>query len=159
MNALVTKSGELGLEALLPERNASAAHRVDEYDPPPMLPRVGIWQDADFSLTNVVPLEGQSDLRAWTLQLLHRYRFVIGMFILVNCAWVSRIFSGSTPSRFVKLDAVYQAERQFKNLDKDFGKYQLLCINDDIYQAPEKVDAIFRKWMHAKWSTPAAWEV
>ncbi|KZW02608.1 hypothetical protein EXIGLDRAFT_759733 [Exidia glandulosa HHB12029] len=142
MNALVAKSGELGLEALLPARNATAVPRTAEFNPPPMLARTPRWQDADFSLSSVVPTDGQLDLRSWTLQLLHRYRFVIG----------------STPSRFVSLQSSWQAKQELKKLDRDASKYQLLCVNDDITRQAEDVDKVFRDWQEGKWGSPAAWE-
>ncbi|EJD55589.1 hypothetical protein AURDEDRAFT_179322 [Auricularia subglabra TFB-10046 SS5] len=140
LSALVSKSGELGLEALLPEAGSAPAEE-DQPQQIAMLPLAAKWQDADFALDAVLP--AGADPRAWTLRLLHRYRFVLG----------------DTPNRFVSLASQWQAKNTLAKLDADADKFSLLCINDDITRQAKDVDRLFRDWLEKRWGKPAAWEV
>ncbi|KAH7104583.1 hypothetical protein BKA62DRAFT_692690 [Auriculariales sp. MPI-PUGE-AT-0066] len=139
LTALVKASGELGLEALLPQAKSSVVEPT-RYHSPPALPRVPKWQDADFSVSANVPVD--ADLRTWSVQLLARYRFVVG----------------STPARFVSLRTLRSTSQTLDRLDKDQGSYNLLCVNDDIYGDPLQVDRLFRFWQNQTWPAAAAWE-
>jgi len=81
MNALVAASGELGLSAVLPDVTVTEEPLASTFDESPHLPLVDNFFDGDFSVKAVLPEGG--DLRAFSVQLIHRYRYVLG-----------RIFSG-----------------------------------------------------------------
>ncbi|KZV97495.1 hypothetical protein EXIGLDRAFT_703164, partial [Exidia glandulosa HHB12029] len=144
LTSLVAESGELGLNAVLPdapeELNSTLAKTFDE---PPHLPLVSDFMDGDFSVEAVVP--PNADLRAWSVQLVHRYRYVIG-----------RIFSG-----FSMLKNPEQAVDEFKRLEKDIksGWMGVVCINDDIVKGAPEVDKSFREWQESHWPQPAQWEM
>ena len=79
--ALVSASGFLGLEAFLPSQDRELPIFDQEHfaeDDVPHLPLANKWQDAQFSLLSVMATTQETNVRAWTLQLLQRYRFVIG---------------------------------------------------------------------------------
>ena len=98
ISALVTMSGERGLEAFFPDTDMI-------YHPPtpppnaepvmwqreePMLPLTRTWQEADFSIANVVKVgqdhwtglkvreDGGVNMRQWCMKLLSRYAYVFG---------------------------------------------------------------------------------
>ena len=81
--ALLKASGSTGLTAFLPPSTRVlstlagkiASQRIDEV---PHLPLVEHWEDGDFSLREVMGSSRDTSVRGWTLQLLQRYRFVIG---------------------------------------------------------------------------------
>ena len=50
---------------------------MQHFEEPPMLRLSSKCKDVNCALYAVVP--SGADLRSWTIQLLHRYRFVIGM--------------------------------------------------------------------------------
>ena len=81
VHALRAASGVLGLSAFLPTRTRTvgaptqwdvAGARV------PHLPLVRHWAAGDYTLQGVLAPYGGVNVRAWTLRLLERYRFVIG---------------------------------------------------------------------------------
>ena len=79
--ALVSASGFLGLEAFLPSSERELPIFDQEHlagDDVPHLPLTHRWQDAQFSLLSTMVGSQETNVRAWTLQLLQRYRFVIG---------------------------------------------------------------------------------
>lgn len=82
IQALMKASGTLGLEAFLPspERELPLAQEDLSYDDNevPHLPLTPRWEDAQFSLLSVMGASRELNVRAWTLRLLQRYRFVIG---------------------------------------------------------------------------------
>ena len=84
IHALIKASGSLGLEAFLPspDRNLpfAAGERLakDKNEEVPHLPLDARWEDAQFGLVSVMGRARERNVRAWTLQLLQRYRFVIG---------------------------------------------------------------------------------
>lgn len=75
-------SGTLGLDAFLPspDRALPLAQEDLGFDNSevPHLPLTPQWQDAHFSLLSVMGASRELNVRAWTLRLLQRYRFVIG---------------------------------------------------------------------------------
>ena len=77
------KSGRLGLEAFLPSPLRVVPRADDAAAPPdapiPHLPLTPRWEDGAFSLRAVLGASpSDTNVRAWTLRLLERYRFVIG---------------------------------------------------------------------------------
>jgi len=167
IRALVRESGTLGLSAFLPDAARTFPERASTelsypYQVPPHLSLAPSWKAANFSLAAVllqwthgpidVPLDGDPGfdaqwreaafkvhVRKWALQLLHRYRFVIG----------------NTPAHFTTLSSPMQARSMLARLKQDIA---LLCINDDIVMRPEEVDRIFRNWQDGMWSRRATWE-
>ena len=89
INALVTASGSLGLSAFFPPNETyyeTPAWRRDTrppaYIPPPHLPVTSTWEEADFTLENVMAesaAPGEAvHLRTWCMKLLSRYQYVSG---------------------------------------------------------------------------------
>lgn len=84
LTALVRASGPLGLAALLPPPDrvlASLAGKLPATpDAPdvPHLPLVDSWEDGRFALRDVMGAARERSVREWTLQLLQRYRYVVG---------------------------------------------------------------------------------
>jgi hypothetical protein len=79
-------SGRLGMEAFLPSpfrtvpasESAGGTHDGDE-DEVPHLSMEPRWQDGRFSIPAILGESPRSvNVRAWTLKLLQRYRFVVG---------------------------------------------------------------------------------
>ncbi|KAF8610532.1 hypothetical protein BDV93DRAFT_517652 [Ceratobasidium sp. AG-I] len=140
INALVGASGRLGLSAFLPPPTHSSK-AIDEpaTDSIPHLPLVSDYRIADFSLSGV--LGAESDVRAWTLKMLQRYRFVIG----------------DTPSIFAMVHDVSTALTPFETMASD-KSIALLCLNDDIYGQIEATDDILRREQGRRWPHAAAWE-
>ena len=75
-------SGTLGLAAFLPSPDRALPLAQEDLsfddDEVPHLPLTPQWQDAHFSLLSVMGASRELNVRAWTLRLLQRYRFVIG---------------------------------------------------------------------------------
>ncbi|KAH7091869.1 hypothetical protein BKA62DRAFT_77180 [Auriculariales sp. MPI-PUGE-AT-0066] len=143
MSALVAASGDLGLSAALPEAENNSDPEAAIFITPPHLPLVDNFFDGNFSVAAVVPDGG--DLRAFAVQLIHRYRYVIG-----------RIFSG-----FAMLNNPSQAKGEFARLNKEIKKgwMNVVCINDDIVDGAPEVDKSFRSWQEERWPIPAKWEL
>lgn len=145
--ALVRASGELGLEAFLPSGDRVVSpplgnDRSPEYvDPTPHLPLSDRWEDGEFALAEVLRGTTDTNVRAWTLRLLDRYRFVIG----------------DTPAHFAMLSGPSAFSTMLKHLQKH-PDIALLCVNDDVAIDDDKVAAAFQQWARERWSTPAAWE-
>ncbi|EJD36697.1 hypothetical protein AURDEDRAFT_117016 [Auricularia subglabra TFB-10046 SS5] len=139
MTALVAQSGDVGLSAVLPK----AGGERKTFDEPPHLPLVADWTDGNFSVESVVP--AGADLRAFSTQLIHRYRYVLG-----------RIFSG-----FSMLKNPQQAADEFKRLNRDIksGWMGVVCVNDDIVKGAPEVDKLFRGWQEDHWPNRAQWEI
>lgn len=80
---LLKASGSTGLSAFLPPSTRTLATLAGKIPPQnfegiPHLPLVEHWEDGDFSLREVMGASPDMSVRSWTLQLLQRYRFVIG---------------------------------------------------------------------------------
>lgn len=88
MLALLKASGRLGLSAFLPPTDRvlpSLAGKTTAVDGEvPHLPLVEHWEDGEFSLREVMGASRDVGVRDWTLNLLQRYRFVIGLWSLVS---------------------------------------------------------------------------
>lgn len=89
IHALRAASGAAGLAAFLPEhgRKYTGGRRDNRHhsqsdrhaDEPPHLPLVSDWTAGDFALRDVIISDAEVDIREWTLRMLERYRFVIGL--------------------------------------------------------------------------------
>ncbi|KAJ3551401.1 hypothetical protein NM688_g4726 [Phlebia brevispora] len=145
IQALVKASGSLGLEAFLPspERVLPLAEENIAYDDDevPHLPLAGRWEDAHFSLLSVMSESRELNVRAWTLRLLQRYRFMMAY----------------TPYAFVMLEDVDNAKGALGWIDS-YTDASMLCINDDVREGEEEVTEIFSSWQDRKWPKAAAWE-
>jgi len=159
IRALIAASGHLGLSAFLPESDrrlpslkwdhpsSSSSSSPPSSVGPPHLPLVSNFHDGDFSLRRVVgpwaetsASEGGVSVREWTLQLLQRYRFVVG----------------ETPWKFSVLYNEGDARRTVAEVERD-KSLALLCINDDVEKG-EQVDSILIRWLRKRWPTAASWE-
>ena len=86
LKALVSRSGPLGLSALLPPANrvypsSSTPNPISENAIPPHLPLGKDWQTIDFSLRAILgsgTWGSGVDIREFSQRLLERYRYVIG---------------------------------------------------------------------------------
>ncbi|GBE85251.1 3-O-alpha-D-mannopyranosyl-alpha-D-mannopyranose xylosylphosphotransferase [Sparassis crispa] len=147
--ALVHASGSIGLSKFLPsqERTLPASLQDgDGGDQPakvPHLPLVADWQNGDFSLRAVMNTTRTSSVKDWALQLLQRYRYMIG----------------ETPSLFERITSPKQLTAVLNRIDAK-SDIALLCLNDDV--AIERVDApvtaILKKWQSKQWTRRASWE-
>lgn len=82
MLALVKASGPLGLATFLPPEDRRV--HIEEPTPTPdgfipHLPLVDDWHDGKFALRDVLKEAHTTNIRDWSLMLLQRYRYVIGM--------------------------------------------------------------------------------
>ncbi|KAG8971643.1 hypothetical protein FRC05_010899 [Tulasnella sp. 425] len=168
LSALVTRSGETGLSALLPDpsrrfptrlargaaslpkrgpqRAAAAEAAGGESNLVARLPVAKSWEAADFTLRGVAAQVGSVSVRQWVLQAIYRYRFAIG----------------STSSTFVRLETPIQSNSTLSKLDERRGTSNdpaLICINDDVRWEPEKIKDLLQGWMRRRWNQQAAWEV
>ena len=138
--ALVAASGDLGLEAFLPSVERTVTPHTGEADIP-HLPLTDTWEDGHFTLRDVVTGTARTNVRDWALQLLQRYRFVIG----------------ETPSHFAMLSGPSAFTTMVQHLQKH-PDVSLLCINDDVAVDDNRVADQFKTWATENWGTPAQWE-
>ncbi|KZV65257.1 hypothetical protein PENSPDRAFT_756655 [Peniophora sp. CONT] len=145
INRLVQNSGRRGLSAVLPKSQRTFATTtmgpISE-----TLPRVPSWDLGAFALSDVLT-HGSSfgrvvDVRAWTLRMLNRYRFV-----LADSNYI-----------FARLNNEENAHSQLDGLlghEKAFA-----CVNDDVGSDEEAVavEGVMREWQELRWGTPAGWE-
>jgi len=155
INALRAASGATGLSKFLPdatrtfgtedrsEGRIDSDHADDQlFKEVPHLPLVSNWREGKFSLQSVLPSQGNINIRAWTLRMLERYRFVIG----------------DTPLLFHMVTSSTAAKAQLKQIDGD-RKAALLCLNDNLSgQSVYYADKLLREWQERRWGTKAAWE-
>ncbi|KAI0952888.1 hypothetical protein AcW1_007251 [Taiwanofungus camphoratus] len=143
--ALVQASGSLGLSAFLPPSDRvlpSLARELSGSEKDiPHLPLVDDWQNGDFSLGGVMGSTQLLNIREWTLQLLQRYRYVIG----------------ETPSLFERISGPRGTAVILNRVDKN-RDVALLCINDDVAVADAQVAKIMKDWQDRRWKRPATWE-
>ncbi|KAJ3559317.1 hypothetical protein NM688_g420 [Phlebia brevispora] len=143
--ALLKASGNVGLSAFLPppERTLStlAGKAPVEKDEVPHLPLVENWEDGDFAIRDVMASSRDMSVRSWTLQLLSRYRFVIG----------------ETPSHFAMLTGTNELKVMIRKLARE--SVALLCINDDVYYNHDQVAVMLKAWQDERWKHHAAWEL
>ncbi|QRW00561.1 exopolysaccharide phosphotransferase [Ceratobasidium sp. AG-Ba] len=142
INALVAASGTLGLSAFLPNPiHGLKSTQESAQDPVPHLPLVSDYHTGDFSLRGVLG-DSAVDIRAWTVRMLQRYRFVIG----------------STPSIFAMVKDVTTAAAAFSTMELD-PSVALVCLNDDIFASQaEATDKTLRREQERRWPHAAAWE-
>lgn len=149
--ALVTASGSLGLAAFLPPsdavfKNGETTTRYESYVPPPHLPLTATWQEADFSLANVIGETSLPDedipLRIWTQKLLSRYQYI----------------HGRSRSLFHMLLNPKHATEVFESIDGYDRDGSILGLNDDINDDYETTRDIMLKWFKSKWPIPSVWE-
>jgi len=141
--ALVRASGSIGITSVLPspERELPPLPDVAETEDVPHLPLVQRWQDGDFSLRSVMRITGERNVRMWTMQLLQRYRYVIGQ----------------TPASFERLENPEQASDVLNRLTT-WDDVVLLCVNDDVTYGDDEVASLFRTFQDKRWSKAASWE-
>lgn len=148
---LVTASGPLGLSAVFPPREAIFKNDVDadtdgiDYISPPHLPLTSTWQEADFSLDNVLretslPQE-EVNLREWSMKLLSRYLYV----------------SGKSNSHFHMAKSPRHVQNVFHMIDSN-KDVALLGFNDDIEEDYEETRALMLKWFQSRWPRKMIWE-
>ncbi|KZT64246.1 hypothetical protein DAEQUDRAFT_732853 [Daedalea quercina L-15889] len=152
IRALSRASGPLGVAAFLPpqdRRLADLSAKIPGFADPsvlqgyiPHLPLVSRYQDGDFSLRSVMGATGERDVRTWTMQVLQRYRYVVG----------------STPAMFEMLLHTDQVKAMLQHVDETTDA-ALICINDDVVKGHEQnVAPLFKEWQERRWPTPAEWE-
>ncbi|KDQ61660.1 hypothetical protein JAAARDRAFT_518082 [Jaapia argillacea MUCL 33604] len=143
LNALTRNSGELGLSAFLPQKGRTVwPSRWGSA--PSTLPLNKKWREADFRLQSVLseaPRFMTIDVREWTMQLLYRYRFVIG----------------GTQTTLLRLNDMQTAKSSLWHLDHETPP--LLCMNDDVSPAYQGgVYSVLRQWQQKRWGQSATWE-
>lgn len=168
LSALVTRSGESGLSAFLPDpsrRFPTRLARAGQTSPKrrkqrdttaeatngdshlvARLPVAKRWEAADFTLRGIAAQVGSVSVRHWALQAIYRYRFAIG----------------TTSSAFVRLETPVQSNSTLLKLDARAGTITdpaLICVNDDVRWEPEKIRELLQGWMDRRWSRQAAWEI
>ncbi|OSX57791.1 hypothetical protein POSPLADRAFT_1067806 [Postia placenta MAD-698-R-SB12] len=148
MSALVRASGTLGMSAFLPSEDREL--RSAEFEDPPVerstseiphLPLVQTWEEGDFSLQGVMGAAHEQNVRMWTLQLIQRYRYVIG----------------KTASSFERLENPDQTRDTVSRLSSNHDVV-LLCVNDDVTEGDDEVADMFRAFQDKQWGRAAAWE-
>ncbi|KAF8517672.1 hypothetical protein BU17DRAFT_49433 [Hysterangium stoloniferum] len=142
INALRVASGPTGLSKFLPDATRTLGTEEHPEGQVPHLPLVSDWREGNFSLQSVLPSQGSVNIRAWTIRMLERYRFVIG----------------DTPIRFHMVTSFPAAKEHLKLIDED-PKTALLCLNDNLSgQNVDNADQLLREWQERRWGTKAAWE-
>ncbi|KAF7964819.1 hypothetical protein HWV62_2737 [Athelia sp. TMB] len=146
IHALRAQSGEYGLSAFLPPPERSILVEKTEYTPEAsLIPRLPLQREDDFGLVRVLDARvgsGAVNVRAWTLRLLERYRFVIG----------------DSGTAFVMIQQPSDVTKHlFGWMARDWW-LSLVCVNDDIVKEPARSDALIRQWEGARWPVQAAWE-
>ncbi|KAF7972373.1 hypothetical protein HWV62_18078 [Athelia sp. TMB] len=145
IHALRAQSGEYGLAAFLPPPNRTVVVENATYTQQQvMIPRLPLQREDDFGLVRVLGARGGGvvNVRAWTLRLLERYRFVIG----------------DSGTAFVMIQQPSDVTKHlFGWMARDWW-LSLVCVNDDIMKDPARSDALIRQWEAARWPAPAAWE-
>ncbi|THH02656.1 hypothetical protein EW026_g250 [Hermanssonia centrifuga] len=132
------KCGDCVIQALVKASGGEFAS--DPYEVP-HLPLEERWEDAEFNVFSVMGASRETNVRAWTLRLLQRYRFVVAY----------------TPYAFVMLETVDNAQGALGWIDS-YTDASMLCINDDVKEDEEEVTDIFRSWQERRWGKPAYWE-
>ncbi|KAH9917959.1 uncharacterized protein B0H18DRAFT_883279 [Fomitopsis serialis] len=149
ITALARASGHLGISAFLPaperqlaDLSAKIPGFAEPSDTMPHLPLVPRFEDGDFSLRGVMGTAGERNVRAWTLRVLQRYRYVVG----------------NTPAMFEMLLHTEQVKAMLQRVDETTDA-ALICINDDVEKGHEEyVAPLFKEWQEHRWPEPAEWE-
>ncbi|KZS99795.1 uncharacterized protein LAESUDRAFT_732875, partial [Laetiporus sulphureus 93-53] len=143
--ALTKASGSHGLSAFLPasDRVLPPVDNEDGEREVPHLPLVANWEDGDFSLFAVMGMKRELNVRQWVLQLLQRYRYVIG----------------DTPSLFERVSSPQGAVQVVAHIERT-PHVALLCINDDAMKESltSQVKQVLKIWFNRCWKKPATWE-
>lgn len=143
--ALVKASGPVGQSAFLPTSERVFSAIPDSTPDPalaiPHLPLVPDWADGDFSLRGVLDTSRDTSVRTWSMELMQRYRYVIG----------------DTPALFERITSARAAKSVLDRIDT-YKDTALLCINDDVSWGDEEVAQIMKEWQDRKWSRRSAWE-
>ncbi|KZT00163.1 uncharacterized protein LAESUDRAFT_764853 [Laetiporus sulphureus 93-53] len=138
-------SGSHGLSAFLPaaDRVLPPMNNEDGEREVPYLPLVANWEDGDFSLYAVMGMKRELNARQWVLQLLQRYRYVIG----------------NTLSLFERVSSTQGAAQVVAHIERT-PHVALLCINDDAMKESltSQVTQVLKTWFNRRWKKPAAWE-
>lgn len=170
IDALMTASGERGLEAFLPDSEATFTPSTSSeetgslprsgsgsgWDSGPILPLTNDWRTTNFSLHSVLspssPVSSSSDeeeeginLRSWCLELLSRYVYTIG----------------STPALFAPVSSAVQLHRKLTLADSK--GMAMICVNDDIDESLDENAAgmfgeVLKGWMEDRWPHAGGWE-
>jgi hypothetical protein len=165
IDALLTQSGQLGLEAFLPPPHRIhynvKGRVVKPVDPAsnPKLPLSKTLDDASFTLKDVMRDWETIRVRDWILRAMERYRFVIGRstYESILLANFDVVFAGETPVRFAMLASPMSTRRVLKSIDAK-PEIALLTVNDDVQVKAEEVDKTFRAFLDRRWGFPSAWE-
>lgn len=146
--ALVKASGELGLEAFLPPPERTFTPGLGRIfasrpaaDDVPHLPLTPTWAGASFALRDVLSTSRETNVRAWALRMLQRYRFAIA----------------DTPAHFAMLTGPSNFNSMVTQLAKR-PETALLCVNDDVAVDDARVADMFGAWAQGLWGVPALWE-
>lgn len=124
IQALVKASGETGLEAFLPSSTRLLSSLAGKITPSegdvPHLPLVSHWLDGKYALREVMGSARDVRIRDWTLRLLQRYRFVIGMStVLITIACY--------PCILIVIAVMYRRDTVvFRDVDRPVG----CCLDD-----------------------------
>ncbi|PCH40334.1 hypothetical protein WOLCODRAFT_98719 [Wolfiporia cocos MD-104 SS10] len=167
--ALVQASGRLGLSAFLPDPQRilpAVFGSLAATDSVPHLPLVEDWQVGNFSLRAVIPRTHDVTAREWSLQLMQRYRYVIGRWHSSAKLSVQLMlfnvfpFAGDTPSMFERVSSPRNAASVLKKVERARSNIGLLCINDDVARANQdaEVTRVLKLWLDTRWKRSAAWE-
>lgn len=107
-------SGKIGFEAFLPP--SSSQYTVNHHDDVShVLPITKTWQEADFSLREVVPK--QADLRALCVRMLQRYPWVVVSCCLCRnrLVLISPLQQGDISTTFIKMNGPRETEFKLKS--------------------------------------------
>lgn len=157
IEALVTASGERGLDAFLPQPETTftpSSHDNESQsqstwsDSGPILPLTNDWRTTNFTLPSVLASSQEVNLRQWSLELLSRYIYTVG----------------ETPAVFAPVSSARQLSSKLRQVGNGSG-VAMLCVNDDV---DESLDGqtnqaglfkyVLGRWMNAKWPTRGEWE-
>lgn len=162
IQALIAASGTSGLSAFLPSpdryfASPSSSSQSSDPIPPPHLSLGSNWQAIDFSLPSSLALWASPhsspsphtypssargiSVREWTLQLLQRYRFVVG----------------DTRSQFHMLSDPKATKRALNSVDRDLST-SMICLNDDVMKGGDEVNRLLGNWFEGRWGEKAVWE-
>ncbi|KAF8607028.1 hypothetical protein BDV93DRAFT_520623 [Ceratobasidium sp. AG-I] len=141
IRALINKSGERGLEAFLPPASSESSRTWQ--GGAAKLPVSARWQDTNFQLSSVLGSKNieQADVKTFVLQMLQRYRFVLG----------------ETPFLFAIVTDPQSAERDTQRIDQD-ESLAIVCVNDNVAEGDDRVREILGQWMGSRWNQSASWE-
>lgn len=161
IDALVTASGERGLEAFLPDPETTFTTTTSGRGLEARLPLTNDWRTTNFSLASILPrgdeyandLSEEVSLRNWCLRLLSHYIYSIG----------------DTPAVFAPVASAHQLASALSTVDTH-PRTALVCVNDDVPDSADNQDPAqeqeeagrfkrtLEEWMESRWPTPGGWE-